>query len=353
MLFEYTMLDWLMPEWKSWELSLQVDTLTALVEDSLETSHAMVSPIPDGSVIDSLFDGITYAKGVTVMHHLREAVEEKKEGAFLKAFHNYLSEWKYANAVRGDLWSALSETSGMDVEAVMKSWTEHRGYPVITLSVDAGGVEADQEWFFANEDQEGDGTVWWNLIKWQDSEGVTAVDKCKSANCQIANAKKLWPQKGDDRFVFVANGAAAFYRVKYPAPMLERLTDNLLAIPSQASMRIIDDALHLALAGRVAPKAAIELISAAEASPESGVIAAAMASLKTLGPLLSGTSCADRFDNFTQSWVATQVDKLGWVPSGNDSEHGLDYLRSSVLSAGAPFDSPQMRRAEELWNGDR
>ena len=46
---------------------------------------------------------------------------------FMKGVTAYLKKFSYGNAVTSDLWDSLGEAAGMDVTALMKSWTHQVG----------------------------------------------------------------------------------------------------------------------------------------------------------------------------------------------------------------------------------
>lgn len=39
----------------------------------------------------------------------------------------------YSNTVTEDLWNALSEVSGQEIEPIMSTWTKQTGFPVLTV----------------------------------------------------------------------------------------------------------------------------------------------------------------------------------------------------------------------------
>ena len=55
---------------------------------------------------------------------------------FRQGLHNFLVKHKYGTAVTKDLMNELSAVSseGLDVEAIVDTWTRQKGYPVLTLS---------------------------------------------------------------------------------------------------------------------------------------------------------------------------------------------------------------------------
>ncbi|MCG8461698.1 MAG: ERAP1-like C-terminal domain-containing protein, partial [Holophagales bacterium] len=80
--------------------------------------------------------GFAYGKGQSILSLVEQWVGE---GTFRKGVIAYLEAHAWGNARAEDLWRALDRASGLDVTAVMKSFLEHSGLPLITVVPDAGG----------------------------------------------------------------------------------------------------------------------------------------------------------------------------------------------------------------------
>src|SRR5437899_9457239 len=83
-----------------------------------------------------MFDVLTYEKGASVLRMLEQYL-----GAvvFREGVRDYLRTHKFANADTGDLWVALGRSGQQPIPAVMDGWIFRPGYPVVTVSRDAGG----------------------------------------------------------------------------------------------------------------------------------------------------------------------------------------------------------------------
>src|ERR1700712_3343594 len=110
---------------------------TALELDSLRASHPIEVPVRDALEVDQIFDHISYLKGSSVIRMLAAHLGLE---TFLKGVSNYLKAHAYGNATTSDLWSALSEESGQDVNGLMGPWIEKIGYPVITVAEEPGQI---------------------------------------------------------------------------------------------------------------------------------------------------------------------------------------------------------------------
>jgi len=57
-------------------------------EDQMVTTHPIRGPVPNTSVADSIFDGITYAKGAASMKQLAFLMSEERFSKSLSEYFN-------------------------------------------------------------------------------------------------------------------------------------------------------------------------------------------------------------------------------------------------------------------------
>ena len=130
-------------EWKdAWATFSSGEKSWALNQDQLSTTHPIVAPINDLNDTYVNFDGITYAKGASVLKQLVYYVGREK---FFKGINNYLNKHAYSNATLADLLSELEKTSGRDLKAWSAKWLEESGINTIAtgLTVNADGTIAE------------------------------------------------------------------------------------------------------------------------------------------------------------------------------------------------------------------
>ncbi len=110
--------------------------------DQLPSTHPVTADIRDLQDAKLNFDGITYAKGASVLKQLVAYVGEE---AFLEGARRYFKRNAYGNTRLGDLLSVLAETSGRDMTAWAHSWLQTAGVNSLTPQVllDAGGRVAE------------------------------------------------------------------------------------------------------------------------------------------------------------------------------------------------------------------
>ncbi|MFJ1804902.1 MULTISPECIES: aminopeptidase N [unclassified Streptomyces] len=100
--------------------------------DQLPSTHPITADIRDLQDAKLNFDGITYAKGASV---LKQLVAYVGQDAFLEGARRYFKRHAYGNTRLGDLLSVLAETSGRDMGGWARSWLQTAGVNALTPQV--------------------------------------------------------------------------------------------------------------------------------------------------------------------------------------------------------------------------
>ena len=98
-------------------------------QDQLPTTHPIAADNYDLEAVEVNFDGITYAKGASVLKQLVAYVGEEE---FLAGLRTYFQKHAFGNSEFTDLLDALEATSGRDLRAWANAWLQTCG--VNTLS---------------------------------------------------------------------------------------------------------------------------------------------------------------------------------------------------------------------------
>ncbi|MFC7846694.1 aminopeptidase N [Streptomyces sp. NPDC057382] len=108
-------------------------------QDQLPSTHPIMADIRDLDDVLVNFDGITYAKGASV---LKQLVAYVGEDEFFRGVQAYFKAHAFGNTRLSDLLGALEETSGRDLKTWSKKWLETAGINVLRpeIETDADGV---------------------------------------------------------------------------------------------------------------------------------------------------------------------------------------------------------------------
>ena len=108
----------------AWTTFCHMEKAWAYQQDQLPSTHPIAADIPDIAAVEVNFDGITYAKGASV---LKQLVAYVGQDAFLSAVRSYFGAHAHGNATLADLLAALEQASGRDLGPWSKAWLETAG----------------------------------------------------------------------------------------------------------------------------------------------------------------------------------------------------------------------------------
>ena len=106
-------------------------------QDQMSSTHPIATDMVDIDTVKANFDGITYAKGASVLHQL---VAHVGRDNFITGLQKYFAKHAYKNTTLGDLLSELEATSGRDLAPWVATWLQTAGVNVLRPIVN---VEAD------------------------------------------------------------------------------------------------------------------------------------------------------------------------------------------------------------------
>ncbi len=129
--------------WTSaWSTFSSLEKSWAYRQDQLPSTHPIVADIRDLEDVSVNFDGITYAKGASVLKQLVAWVGREH---FLAGVRSYFEKHAWGNTVLRDLMVELEATSGRDLSRWSSLWLEQAGLtllrPVITSEPGPDGAE--------------------------------------------------------------------------------------------------------------------------------------------------------------------------------------------------------------------
>ena len=108
----------------AWTTFANVEKSWAYRQDQLPSTHPVAADIPDLAAVEVNFDGITYAKGASVLKQLVAYVGLEP---FMAGLRSYFEAHKWGNATFDDLLSALERSSGRDLSDWGAQWLRTTG----------------------------------------------------------------------------------------------------------------------------------------------------------------------------------------------------------------------------------
>ncbi|ORV42771.1 aminopeptidase N [Mycolicibacter engbaekii] len=122
----------------AWTTFANAEKSWAYRQDQLPSTHPIAADIPDLAAVEVNFDGITYAKGASV---LKQLVAYVGLDHFLAGLRDYFAAHAFGNATFDDLLAALEKASGRDLSDWGRQWLKTTGLNTLRadFDVDAEG----------------------------------------------------------------------------------------------------------------------------------------------------------------------------------------------------------------------
>ena len=117
----------------SWTTFANMRKLWAYRVDQAPGTHPIAADMIDLETVDQNFDGITYAKGASVLKQLVAYVGEPQ---FLAGVRDYLDEHAWGNTTFANLLDALQKASGRDLSGFAAEWLETTGVNLMRADFD-------------------------------------------------------------------------------------------------------------------------------------------------------------------------------------------------------------------------
>ncbi|SFI29357.1 aminopeptidase N [Microbacterium saccharophilum] len=127
-------------EWtEAWTTFNAMEKTWAYRQDQLPSTHPVVATINDLEDVQVNFDGITYAKGGSVLKQLAAWVGIE---AFFAGVSQYFQKHAWGNTELSDLLTELEATSGRDLSTWSRKWLETAGVNTLSpeIKTDDAGI---------------------------------------------------------------------------------------------------------------------------------------------------------------------------------------------------------------------
>lgn len=132
------------PQWQTWQQFLYSQTATAMARDALFETFAIEIPGGEHVVINAATAPIIYNKGASILNQMKGYIGADH---FQEGLVQYLTRHAYDCTESHHLWEAFEAAADMPVTAMMKSWIEKPGFPLVTVSEQGNALILQQERF--------------------------------------------------------------------------------------------------------------------------------------------------------------------------------------------------------------
>lgn len=328
-MMEYVSVDALEPDWHIWELFQTSEAPAALQRDATDGVQSVHVQVNNPAEIDALFDGaIVYAKGARMLVMVRALIGDDALRLGLK---NYFAAHQYGNATGANLWQALGDAAGINVGAIMESWLEQPGYPVVSAKIVNGRLVLSQKQFFIGEGKQS-GRIWQIPLNANYENAPRIMDQ---AEVDLGDYAALREQNGKPFRINVGNDS--HFIVSYDKSLLDDILENVNQLDAIDQLQLLQDLRLLAEGNQISYATIVPLLNKFSESHFSIVNDALYRLAGDLKKFVQvASSEEENLQKLFDQLSANQVQRLGWLPKAgetNDDQLTRPYVLNAALYA--------------------
>lgn len=319
-LMEYLAIDHLQPTWNMWLDFSTNESILALRRDSIDGVQSVQIDVNHPDEIGTIFDGaIVYAKGARLLRMLQHYIGDE---AFQQGLKQYFKTHAYKNTDADDLWSALSASSGKDIQTLMHAWLSQPGYPVLHIERDKDTLTLSQEQFFVGPHESSDRL--WPIPLNASSTDIPELLSDKTATIIGNTVSPLLFNVGD----------SAHFITHYDSSTLDDLVEQIASgnVTTIDRLQLLHEATLLARGGILASADLLRLLTAYRHETSEHVWTIIFIALGELRKFVEDDEIAEKkLRALSASIAKEQYARLGWTVQPGETEEDTK-LRGTIIS---------------------
>jgi aminopeptidase N len=329
------------PEWHINE-DVASELNGAMNLDAQRVTRAIRADANTRDEINEMFDGITYAKGGSILHMVESYLGEE---TFRQGVHNYLKAHMYANATAEDFWNAQTANSHKPVDKIMASFIAEPGVPLLNFGKVANGeVPVTQSRFFLNP-KNAPATAsdqMWTIPVCFKTEGI-------QRDCELLTNKEGRLKVPQAPIFYADGGGAGYYRSAYTQEDYAALLSQVTTLTPVERINVVGDELALMRAGKSKAGDFLSLAASLKNDDSAAVTENVIGGINTLWVRVAATE-AERKQ--LSAWVAStygpRLASLGEPKDGETPEQ--QELRAELfgLVGGVGQDAKVIAESRQL-----
>ena len=272
--------------------------------------------------------GLAYAKGRAVLGMVEAWLGPE---TFRRGVQRYLARNAGGNARGEDLWRALSEASGEDVESVLRGFLDQPGFPLVRAELHPGGEVTLSQSRFLHAGVEAPAQLWKVpvTLAWEDAEGVHARTVLL---VEPSVRLDLTAGAGEVQWLVPDSDARGYYRWQLPADRLLALAERAdEALDPRERIAFLGNAGSLLDAGAIGGDDYLRVLRAFADDPDPEVLAGLLDALEKVEGAFVPEELGEPFAVWVRQTLGPALDRIGRTPRPAEPEAAA-LLRPDLLA---------------------
>ncbi|CAL8248281.1 unnamed protein product [Merluccius merluccius] len=324
----------------------------ALDKDALNSSHAVSAQANTPEQVAEMFDSISYEKGASILLMLNASLPGD---LFRKGIVEYLKNFSGSNTVTDDLWNSIAQVcpSHRDISEMMSTWTQQKGFPLVSVSRKGDQVTLTQEPFLLSTDNKTHASSLWHIPVTYVNDSCSLTPECiqvftlnkKTATLKLSQSVKWLKLNYKNTGFYIVD-----YGTQGWAALIEALTTNFTVLPSEDRASLIHNMFALSRLGRVSLRQVLNLLKYVVNETETAPVTEVLSQLNTLHQLLEKRNELDQAAHL-MSYILERFGPLMKNQSwGEEQSVSRQELRSVLLQTACDLDFPDcLQKASDLY----
>uniref|UniRef100_A0A182XHW8 Aminopeptidase N n=1 Tax=Anopheles quadriannulatus TaxID=34691 RepID=A0A182XHW8_ANOQN len=333
--FEYTAAQIAFPELTIGKMYTVDKTHNVFQLDALGSTRPMTFYVNSQVEISNIFDDIAYDKGGAVLLMLYHAFGKEP---FRQAMVNFLhvnalqagTPEKFAQSMQQTMFSSIPPTDPpFNALSLLKSWTEQAGYPIlyVSRSDDNCLLRIEQERFLLKSTDASNATSTWIIPYNFATETQPNFDDTTATGWIVDKYHVINPTADHswtcDSWIVFNKQQTGYYRVNYDDQLwlliVKALVQNGTIIHESNRAQLIDDALNIARAGKLAYAIPLQLLRYLSKENDYLPWAALDRNLVVLDNLMRGTDSYDDWHKYCSEFIEPSYIEMGMATQPQDT----------------------------------
>jgi aminopeptidase N len=316
----------------AWTTFASVEKSWAYRQDQLPTTHPIFAEITDLQDVEVNFDGITYAKGASVLRQLVAWVGPEQ---FMAGVREYFSKHAWQNTELSDLMVELEKASGRDLDRWGRLWLETAGVNTLRPELDVAGDGNLTSFAIVQSAVEGWPTIRPHrlAVGFYNLNGAGKLERVHREELDVDGERTEVPALAglaQPDLILVNDDDLAYAKVRLDEKSLATATAHLKDFTQSLPRTLVwNSAWDAARDGETPARRYVELILAnVAAESDSSVI---LVQLRQLATTLNFYVAEQHREATTVAAVDTLWKLANAVPGGSDAQ--LQFVKSFALLA--------------------
>ncbi len=280
--------------------------------------------------MDSLLqsaDALAYAKGAAVLHMVEAWIGS---AAFRSGVQAYLRAHADGNATADDLWNALSKASKKNVRAVLVSFLDQPGVPLVTVELLPGGRAKLTQTRFLNAGAAAPQAQLWRIpvaLRYPNGSGSTIQ------RVLLAGAEKIVTLEVGTAPTWIHPNAeeAGYYRWSVPSAVFTGLAAEATGmLDTRERVGFLGNASALLSAGQLHGDDYVKVLESFASDPDPDVIGGVVKGLARIRETFFAEGRDAAFAPFVRVTLAPALERFGAVKRDGEPET-VTALRPELL----------------------